>query len=92
MQRPAEELGVRERDDSFCCQVGFGLGVGLAEGTIVTPNGTGCASVSSCIRRPSLLIGDKRELARSPAIAPLRMCWTDVWLDAMNDRKMFRVQ
>ena len=26
--------------------MGFGLGVGLVEGTIVSPNGTGCASVA----------------------------------------------
>jgi hypothetical protein len=43
MQRLAEELGVRERDDSFCCQVGLAPGCwfGWGRWTIVTPKWNG---------------------------------------------------
>ena len=67
MQRLAEELGVRERDDSFCCQVGFGLGVGLVEGTIVTPNGMGCASVGLASASLLFWLGTEGGIGEKPS-------------------------
>ena len=71
MQRLAEELGVRERDDSFCCQVGFGLGVGLVEGLLSLRMEW---DVLLLVLHPPAFCfgwGQRGELARSPAMAPL---------------------